>query len=190
MCIRDRAENRSPAGGQSPDPARLAVGRLHPRAGPRHRPPHPIPGPAHRHHRDPGGARGRGHWACPHPLPARLPHRPGRPVPAPRPTWPPANMTWAAARRMHNNLRSAASDHNTPEISGRRHTGTTLKAHEQERASTRSCRRSDDVGRPVCASGWRLRACLKAGQGPCSVTCCDLLAAGARGFAPDSTGSR
>jgi hypothetical protein len=33
---------------------------------------------------------------------------------------------------VHNNLRSAASDHNTPEISGRRHTGTTLKAHEQE----------------------------------------------------------
>ena len=45
-------------------------------------------------------------------------------------------------------------------------------------------------GASVCASGWRLRACLKAGQGPCSVTCCDLLAAGARGFAPDSTGSR
>jgi hypothetical protein len=33
---------------------------------------------------------------------------------------------------VHNNLRSAASDHNTPEISGRRYTGTTLKAHEQE----------------------------------------------------------
>jgi hypothetical protein len=29
---------------------------------------------------------------------------------------------------VHNNLRAAASDHNTPEISGRRHTGTTLKA--------------------------------------------------------------
>jgi hypothetical protein len=33
---------------------------------------------------------------------------------------------------VHNNLRSAASDHNTPEISGCRHTGTTLKADEQE----------------------------------------------------------
>src|SRR5262249_12887292 len=50
--------------------------------------------------------------------------------------------------------------------------------------NARSCRRPDDEGPPICASGRHLKACLKTGQGPRSVTFCDLLAAGARGFAP------